>query len=177
MKLAAATFLVALAPGAAEAQSRPLLLPSDAARLAEMRAVSPAVPDYGYVLYGEEGQVLRAYGPEAPVEFDETGAVTVQGAEIPPGATVRTEDGPTYLNALAQVQGAEAAETDYTRTLRDVVSSINVGAQYVAENLCPHPARPSNIKVEIVGGFNFYVHGSVTSTVDWDLEKICPEEQ
>lgn len=133
------------------------------------------IPDFGYVVYGSDGTVLKAFGPGTPVEQLPTGDLQVLGAQFPPGAVVRTEDGPTYVDALAKVEQPDAVDSDYTKTLKDVVNSISEGAEYVATNLCPHAARPSNIKVEIVGGFNFYVHGSVTSTVDWNLEEICED--
>lgn len=141
-------------------------------------ALAAAMPDYGYVVYGSDGAAIKAFGPETPISVDQQGNVTITGAELPPGATVITEDGPTFFQALGSVGANTSPEvdTEITRTLRDVVDSISEGAEYVATTLCPHPARPTKITVAIEGGFNFYVHGSVVSTVDWDLEAMCGDE-
>lgn len=140
-------------------------------------AVEDFVPDYGYVVYGEGGEVLKAFGPDTPVQVDPLGNIFITGADLPAGAVVKTEDGPTFVQALSSVEADNPSEdSDITKTLRGLVDSISDGAEYVELKLCPHPARPTKITVEIEGGFDFYVHGSVVSTVDWDLEAMCDDQ-
>jgi hypothetical protein len=137
--------------------------------------IAPRLPDFGYVVYDNTGKPVKAFGPNTPVQR-ENGTIDIIGAGIPSDYTIKTEDAPSYLNALATVSGAATEESDYTETIREVVDSINEGAKIVKDTLCKNPSRPSVIKVEVAGGFSFGVHGSITSTVDWDLDKICPTE-
>lgn len=137
-------------------------------------AVAPRFPDYGYVVYDNAGKPAKVFGPNTPVT-SENGSINIVGGNIPTNWTVKTEDPATYLKALAVVGGADVStESDYTQEIREVVDSINEGAKIVKETLCENPARPSVIKVEVAGGFSLGVYGSITSTVDWDLDKICP---
>lgn len=130
------------------------------------------LPGFGYVVYDVDGKPVKAFGPETPVTTD-NGKIDILGGGLPESWTVKTEDTPTYLAALSSVTAPD--ESTYTKKIREVVDSINEGAAIVKSKLCSNPARPTAIQVEVVGGFSFGVHGSITSTVDWDLDKMCPE--
>ncbi|RVM88120.1 hypothetical protein [Sinorhizobium meliloti] len=172
MRLAYSLLFTVLAAANASAQNA---LPPRAAaeawkRLDAQKAVTTA--GYGFVVYGSDGEILKAYGPETPVTETSEGKLTILGGELPAGAVLRTEDALTYQSAF-QTLALQKEKTDYQQRLEEIVDEINKGAVYIKDTLCPHPARPSNMTLEVAGGFSFGVHGSLTSTVDWDLEKLC----
>lgn len=176
-----AVALIAIA-GKAYAQGGWTGAPSD--RIAQHqlwveRAAESAAPDFGYVVYDEVGHPIKAFGPDAPVEMGPDGKLFIQGNELPAGAEIRTEDGITYLNTFAALAAAQdqQAPGEYAQRFNEMLASINNGASAIITHLCPNPARPSRVQVSFSGGFSFWVHGSLTSTVDWDLEEICKESK
>jgi hypothetical protein len=131
-------------------------------------------PDYGYVVYDADGKAIKAFGPDTPITT-EAGNISIVGGDIPAGAIVKTEDGPAYLNALFNIsaKSSEEVKSDLSKQLNDLAVSIGEGTRSLKDSLCANPAHPSTVKVEIEGGFSFGVYGSIKSTVDWDLEKVC----
>ena len=175
MKLSVTTAALLILTTGAEAQAF-LGTPSDRIRLHEMQraeVLAETTPDYGYLVYDQSGKVVKAFGPQTPITMDANGRLQIPGASLPEGAVLRTEDGPTYVNAVAGLFTDDPDQSAYTEKIRDMVTSVSESATYVRDTLCPHPARPSAIQVEIEGGFSVGVHAGFKSTVDWDLDKIC----
>lgn len=178
MKCLLALGILATASGEAYAQvGMPVFTQDYIAKKAEIADLQwrDLVPDYGYVVYDANGEAIKAFGPGTPVDFLPDGSLRVLGTDLPAGSVLTTEDGPAFLSALGTIaEKSPTADSDYSKKMRELVGSISDGAAYVAESLCPHPARPSTITVEMEGGFSFGVHGSIKSTVDWNLDEICP---
>jgi hypothetical protein len=132
------------------------------------------IPDYGFVVYDKDGKPVKAFGPATPTDVKD-GSIQIIGNQFPQGWYVKTEDSPSYLKALFQIsEDKKSADSSYVNNIREMVQSIDEGASIVKSTLCNNPARPSSIQVEVIGGFSLGIYGSLKSTVDWDLEKMCP---
>lgn len=173
-KLFAIALILSATPTFAQA---PLGTPSGRIELARPQTTGgqpTAAPDFGYVVYDTAGGIVKAFGPGTPVDKTPEGKITIEGADLPPGYSVKIEDGITYLDAINTLVAENPPEdSEYAERIREVVRSISDGATTVQKTLCPHPARPTNVTVEISGGFSLGVYGSLKSTVDWNLEEIC----
>jgi hypothetical protein len=133
-----------------------------------------AVPEFGYVVYSDTGKPIKAFGPGTPIENND-GKLTILGAEMPPGAQVKTEDGAAFWNAYTSLWNENVVEIsdEYAEAFRKLVSSIDSNATYLKNTLCKHEARPTTVTVEVEGGASFVVHAGMKSTVHWNLEEIC----
>lgn len=148
-------------------------------RISEKIKQQVATPDFGYIVYDAAGKPIKAFGPTTPVVLGPDGKYSLPGSNLPVGATIRIEDALTFEKIKQQLIDVslvqEAGYQEYVEQFRSIVQSIADNAAYVRNTLCPHPARPTKIQVEIEGGFSALFSASMTSTVEWDLNELCKE--
>lgn len=166
-------FFGALAAMPAYGQSIGMFVP----RISEKISQREAAPDFGYIVYDSVGKPIKAFGPTTPVVLGLDGKYSLPGSDLPVGSTIRIEDALTYEKIKQQLIDVslvqEAGYQAYVDQFRSIVQSIADNAAYVRNTLCPHPARPTKVQVEIEGGFSALFSASMTSTVEWDLNELC----
>lgn len=79
-----------------------------------------------------------------------------------------------YLGVAAEgIEVSPAFASAVSDDVRSAIDAMAAATDYIAQTLCPRPARPSKVTLHLTAGFTLVFEAQAGSSVEWNLDTVC----
>ncbi len=135
-------------------------------------AVTGKPQDFAVVAMDANDKPIDIFGASAPYKKD-NGSISIVGYELPAGGKFKTVGAAGWAEAAAKIAAEKQPVPPPSSSIGKAVSTIIAATDYIAQELCPKPSRPTKLVLNLSAGFELVFTAATGTEVEWDLEVVC----